>query len=542
MSAESLIPWFIVAVVLLVSWRQHQLYKEELAARVRAEVTSQAKELALQRTHQAVESAADAIAIVDFCGASLYQNQANFALFGYTLEELNALPGAAVLFAKPSIADEIQASLQKGISWSGEIDLKAKAGRVIPAFVRADVIRDEQSQPVGIFCVFTDITGHRERTKALSEERRRLEVTIDSIGDAIVTTDTQGHVSWMNRAAEQLTGWSHAEACGQSINRVVSLLDETSRCDLEVPVRADGDVGASSTQYLGGVLVTRDCRERLVAAVSTALGSETSAPRGRVLILRDITNERRVAGEKERVGRLESLALLAGIIAHDFANLLTGILGHLSLAQTADGVSEEIAMRLSEVEHASLRARDLTKQLLTFAKGGTLEKRTVELGAVIREAIAFAMHDAGAVVTECQISEDLWPIEADESQLGQVITNLALNAVQAMSDRGLLRISACNVEAAPASIPDLGQQAAVHVSVVDTGPGIPAENLGKIFDPFFTTKSKGVGLGLATVYSIVRKHGGHVQVESKVGFGTRFDIYLPVERVPAPIVQSRMDG
>ena len=539
MSFAPLLPWFVVLMVLLLSWWQQRRYRKELNVRQSTEATLHATETTLQRMYQAIESASDAIGIGDFSGTSLYHNRAHRDLFGYSVEELNAIPEAGVLFADVKTAGEIHASLQKGRSWSGEVEVKSKGGRCIPAFVRADIIRDENNVPVGIFGVFTDITERRQAAQALVDERQRLAITLESIGEGVITTDQSGRVDRLNHVAEQLTGWSQQDARGQLMATVLPLFDEQSRLPRLAVTTGDRTGSQHPIGKFSCVLVMRDGRERLIAAMATPLRSDELSEQGAVVVFRDIADDRRLAEEKERTTRLESLGLLAGGIAHDFANLLTAIMGHLSLAQTTEHLPQEAAVSLSEVERAAWRARDLTKQLLTFAKGGTLQRSLVALGGVIRESVAFAMHDAGGVVTEFQVPDDLWPVDADEGQLGQVINNLALNAVQAMGQRGLLRIVARNVEPGVLSVGGLAGRAAVHVQLVDTGPGIPAESLSKIFDPFFTTKAKGTGLGLATVYSIVKKHGGHIHVESKLGLGTTFDVYLPAERVPTSTVRER---
>ena len=244
-------------------------------------------------------------------------------------------------------------------------------------------------------------------------------------------------------------------------------------------------------------------------------------------MFRDITVERARAIERERANKLESLGLLAGGIAHDFANLLTIIISHLSLAQLTRGLPENLNSRLTEVERAAWRAKDLTQQLLTFAKGGTPEKSTLSLESLLRESVGFALQSAaGGTAGHFAIAPDLWLVEADSGQLGQVFNNLALNAVQAMENRGTLRVTAENLDPGPDQGPVLAAHRAVHISLADNGPGISPENLARIFDPFFTTKKTGTGLGLATVYTIVNNHGGRLTVDSTVDVGTTFHLYL----------------
>mgnify|MGYP001551029351 CR=1 FL=1 len=190
-------------------------------------------------------------------------------------------------------------------------------------------------------------------------------------------------------------------------------------------------------------------------------------------------------------------------------------------------LSSGVLPRLAAAERAAWRAKDLTQQLATFAKGGQPQKKPVAIEEIIRESVAFALHAAAGVEARHDIPADLWLVEADIGQLAQVFNNLALNAVQAMNGRGTLTVTAENLpDAAEAPTPGAPARM-VCVRIADDGPGIPPENLAKIFDPFFTTKASGTGLGLATVYSIVKKHGGRIGVDSTVGQGTTFRIHLP---------------
>lgn len=536
MSFGSALPWFLLGTVLAVGFWLGWRFRAEALRRTQAELALRSAQSNLLRISHAVESASDAIGIGDFEGNSLYHNRAHVALLGYTVAELNALPGEGSLFADPAVGKEILEVVRAGRSWSGETELKTKEGRRIPALVRADIILDQEKKPVGIFGVFTDITERRRATNGLEAERRRLSATLQSIADGVITTDAQGRVERMNRVAEKLTGWTQAEAQRLPLSTVLNLREEVGRESGAgaSPIKERGDVAGERS----AILVRRDGEERVIAEKWTPLPSPEGGHAGAVLVVRDISVERRSADERERANKLESLGLLAGGIAHDFSNLLTGIMGNLSLAQSADYASGEMTKYLNDIERASWRARDLTQQLLTFAKGGEPVKKIVELDGIVRESVAFALHSAPQVTARFVLPRTLWLVSADPGQLGQVINNLALNAVQAMAKRGTLLIMAENLEPGAAQGIALSGGRAVHVSLTDTGAGISPENLAKLFDPFFTTKTTGTGLGLATVYSIVKKHGGWIDVESTLGYGTTFHIYLPA--APAGAVAERL--
>jgi nitrogen-specific signal transduction histidine kinase/CheY-like chemotaxis protein len=255
-----------------------------------------------------------------------------------------------------------------------------------------------------------------------------------------------------------------------------------------------------------------------------------------VLVLRDVTERSRLEVELERASKLESVGILAGGIAHDFNNILAVIMGNLTLAQLDPATAGTPAVRwLQEAERAALRARDLTQQLLTFAKGGDPVRTAVRLPEVVREAAEFALHGS-PVRAEFDLGEDLWAAEVDRSQISQVVQNLVINALQAMRDGGIVRLAVHNAELEEGQQPPLPAGRYLELAITDTGSGISADHLARIFEPYFTTKQQGSGLGLATVYSITRKHQGHVAVESELGRGTTFRLWLPAARhaPPAP--------
>ncbi|MBA4136510.1 MAG: hypothetical protein C0518_04250 [Opitutus sp.] len=240
----------------------------------------------------------------------------------------------------------------------------------------------------------------------------------------------------------------------------------------------------------------------------------------------DITARRRLESELMRASKLEAVGILAGGIAHDFNNILTVVLGNVTLAEMDTAHESSVRRMLHDAKRATLRARDLTQQLLTFAKGGDPVRAAIALPELLRESAEFGMHGAKSRL-ELDLPEDLWPANADKGQLAQVVQNLVINAVQAMPNGGFVRIRAGNASLPAQTVGNLNAGDYVKISVSDTGTGIAPEHLAKIFDPYFTTKQQGSGLGLATVYSILRKHQGHIEVESRLGEGTTFHLWLP---------------
>jgi two-component system, cell cycle sensor histidine kinase and response regulator CckA len=245
------------------------------------------------------------------------------------------------------------------------------------------------------------------------------------------------------------------------------------------------------------------------------------------LLKRDSTENHRMKEESFRAQKLESLGILAGGIAHDFNNSLTAILGNINLAKLRATSGDPLFQRLVEAERACSRAKSLTDQLLTFAKGGMPIKRVGSVASLLKESVAFALRGSN-VGCEFSIPPDLWAVEFDEGQMSQVINNLIINACQAMPDGGIIAVKAQNVVgyAHDSESPDQPGRH-VKISITDHGVGIPAENMERIFDPYFTTKKKGTGLGLATSYAIIRSHSGWIGVDSEPASGSTFHIHLP---------------
>jgi two-component system, cell cycle sensor histidine kinase and response regulator CckA len=247
-------------------------------------------------------------------------------------------------------------------------------------------------------------------------------------------------------------------------------------------------------------------------------------------VVMDLTERKRVEDAHLILSKLESTGILAGGIAHDFNNLLAVMLGNLELARMVAQPRGGLAMHLEEAQKAVWTARDLTQQLITFAKGGTPVREVISLSGVIREAVTFSLRGS-PVKCEFFISPDLWRMEADKSQIGQVIWNLTLNAREAMPEGGTMSVRAENVELGSEMGLPLPPGEYVKLTIADQGVGIPERILPRIFDPYFSTKERGnqrgMGLGLTICHSILQNHGGAITVVSKEGVGTTFQIYLP---------------
>ncbi len=418
-------------------------------------------------------------------------------------------------------------AFEDGQAHTHEAQVTDKDGRALNFQCTAKVaLRDENDNPTAVIEVSRDITALKQAAEALNSEKERLAVTLRSIGDAVIATDRDERVTLMNPVAENLTGWTEAEARGRHLAEVFKIVDKASGQPSTNPVQqvlATGQIQEISNHTL---LIGRDGRRYNIADSAAPIMDRGQIISGVVLVFRDVTAAQRTEAELLKIEKLRSLGVLAGGIAHDFNNFLTGIIGNLSLAKVDLAPHDRLYPHLNEMEKAALRAKDLTQQLLTFSKGGQPVKTLTRIDRLVREAALFALRGSN-VRAQFAFPEDLWLARVDSGQIGQVIHNLVINADQVMPEGGIITISGVNMPHAPEAHQNLAPGPCVRITVRDQGTGITKEHLNRIFDPYFTTKQKGSGLGLTVVYSIIEKHEGHVAVASELGAGTTFTIYLP---------------
>ena len=388
-----------------------------------------------------------------------------------------------------------------------------------------------------------DVTERRRFEQEIAADKESLAVTLRSIEDGVITTDVQGKIIMINNAGENLTGWTSKEAIGHSLKSVYNIA-----IDLQAQARAQKTGSRNEAQSIllsmpeNATLRSRQGREYVIEQVASPIRDSKNEVAGVVLVFRDITERQRNEAERRKAETLEQLGLLAGGIAHDFNNLLTAIIGNISLASLLLPPNDEMGTRLNDAKNASMRARDLAQQLLTFARGGAPIKKTASIGKLIQDTVSFSLRGSHSR-SEFLFGADLWPAEIDPGQISQVIANLVVNADQAMPNGGTLRVSCDNFsydsDTSPA-VTDLTPGDYIRIAIRDEGVGISEDCIKRIFDPYFTTKPKGNGLGLATTYSIVKNHNGLITVESKVHYGSTFMIYLPALRhQPVPVEPPR---
>jgi len=373
-----------------------------------------------------------------------------------------------------------------------------------------------------LLVMLRDVTQRRTSEIALRREKERLAVTLDSIADAVIATDSNGIVERMNQAASKLTGVSDQEATGKPLAQVLRLKDPESGKFIT-------DLSKESIEGWGKVglpLVRKDKALFLVTIEVRYILDEAGNHHGSVTVLRDVTAEKKAEDENFKHEKLNSISLLAGGIAHDFNNMLTAILGNLSVARMNMAADDENAKKLLAAETAALQAKSLTQQLLTFSKGGVPSLEITTIDQVVEESAQFVLRGSNV---KCEVKKEkgLWAVDADKGQISQVVNNLIINADQAMPSGGTITVKLRNCILRNAEVPGLKPGKYVCIEVADQGIGISPENMKRVFDPYFTTKDDGNGLGLASSYSIVRSHFGAIRVESEVDRGTSFYVYLP---------------
>ncbi len=381
--------------------------------------------------------------------------------------------------------------------------------------------------------VMVDITEQREAERAVRESEARYRELFEHAVGGVYRSTPSGQFIAVNPAMARMFGFERPGAMLEWSQR------HTIAADFYVhPSRRDEFLGMvkNSDRVINfeSEVRARDGGTFWISEDVRVVRGSRGEPLYFEGFVSDITARRRLETEMARASKLEAVGILAGGIAHDFNNILTVVLGNVTLAEMDTAPDHSVRRMLRDAKRATLRARDLTQQLLTFAKGGDPVRTAVKLPELLQEAANFALHGAKAR-GEYKIAPDLWPANADKGQLGQVVQNLVINSVQAMPEGGVVAIAAQNAELIAGSnqLP-LGPGRYVHVRVTDQGTGIAAEHLPRIFDPYFTTKQHGSGLGLATVYSILKKHQGHIEVESQLGVGTTFHLWLPAAAASAP--------
>jgi PAS domain S-box-containing protein len=367
-----------------------------------------------------------------------------------------------------------------------------------------------------------------DMNNTIINEKTQLAVTLNSIGDGVISVDINGKVVMLNPEAANMTGWTFEEAQGQDITNIFKIVKEGSDLKLDSPIEKVLKTGEIVELANHTELISKTGKRISIADSGAPVRNSEGEIIGVVLVFRDVTKEQEYFEEKLKFQKLESIGVLAGGIAHDFNNLLMGIHGNLLLAIDYDDLNDEVLGLLDTANKATQRATKLTKQLLTFSKGGEPTIHSVAIEKVVEDAAEFILTGSN-IKCFFSVEKKLWKAKADKGQISQVIENLILNARQSMPNGGEINISINNVLEEEVKDNNLEKGQYISIMIKDNGCGIDKESLNKIFDPYFSTKSAGSGLGLATVFSIIKKHDGKIKVDSEKENYTVFTIYLHAE-------------
>jgi PAS domain S-box-containing protein len=360
-----------------------------------------------------------------------------------------------------------------------------------------------------------------QQLKANEQVLRIYKKSIDHAEDLISAINTRYEFVFINGAFERYYGVSQGSIAGKTVSAVMGKAEfsATAKDFIDRAFRGERSQYEIRHTFAGPGLRT------MQVSYYPLSGDEGTDPIV-IQVLRDISDRKKTEEERQKVQRLETVGQLAAGIAHDFNNILGGIFGFISLAKMSAPHQGEVAQYLEGALSAYTQAKNLTQQLLTFSRGGLPVKKHMHVDPLIKEAASLSL-SGSAVRPILRLSDNLSPVEIDEGQIHQMLGNLIINARQAMPKGGEVIISAKNLTVKEREIPELPAGAYVQISIIDSGIGIAPEHLPHIFEPFFTTKQEGSGLGLSICFSIIKKHGGHITVESELGKGSAFTLFLP---------------
>lgn len=471
----------------------------------------------------------DAILLLDLSTEKIVDfNKMTEKMLGYSSEELS---GLSISEVHPHDINKFKqfshSILTQGKGKTDELSCLTKNGDLIPVEVSASLIKIRGE--TFLLALVRDISSRQVAARALRDSRKNLQTILNSIGDAVIATDTKGFITQINPVAQKLTGWIWDQAYGRKLTEVFHIIDSQTRERVESPVEqviTTYKIVATANQ---SILIAKDGSEYHISDSAAPIIDDRAKILGVVLIFRDITEYFLLEEELFKIRNLKSIGVLAGGIAHDFNNILTGLFGNIELAINLMDENNPTCRYLKTAYKELDRATSLTSQLLTFSKGGEPHLSIINFKQVIHEAIKFNLAGSG-IKAHYDIAEDLWPIKADKGQIAQVMASLVLNASQAMEHIGNLFITAKNIQ-------KIDQQY-VELILRDEGCGIKQADLAKVFDPYFSTKGSESGLGLATSHSIITKHQGYIKVDSIENIGTIFKVYLPAE--PAIVIETKV--
>ncbi|MFO7937246.1 MAG: PAS domain S-box protein [Kiritimatiellia bacterium] len=465
-------------------------------------------------------------------------------IIGYSADELAPVTGE--IWRKTTHPEDLEKAQKKlDDLFRGKTDYydvefrqKHKSGKWVWINSRGKVIEwTDNHEPLYVSGIHLDITSRKTAENAVRESKENLRVTLQSIGDAVIATNTAGRITWMNPVAEKLTEWSSDEAQGKHFESVFNVTNSQTRKKIENPVERVLKSGNPINLTGHTTLISRKGKEYRIADSGAPIRDTKDKIIGVVLVFRDVTNEYALQEQLRQAQKMEAIGQLAGGIAHDFNNMLQAILGYAEIAQGKLYHPDILRESMDQIIKAGTQAKIVTSQLLAFSRRQVLQMTVLDLNEVISDLNKIILRLIGEHIhLDIQTDSRIIAIKADRNQLGQILTNICVNARDAMPEGGTVTIKTSrvifdkkycekNVWAKP------GEYAVM--SITDNGCGISEETAGQVFDPFFSTKEfgKGSGLGLSTVYGLVQQHNGIIRIKSELKKGTTVTVYLPhVER------------
>jgi PAS domain S-box-containing protein len=513
------------------------------------------EELAGQKAmlQQILDTSIVAIFLVDKAGRITHSNRRMAEMFGYAMDDL--IGREYVEMVHPAEREEGRRKMLALLaSEIAAVDLERhywrKDGMEFWGHLAGRRFHDVRGNELGLIGVISDVTERKLAEEALKESERSLATLMGNLPGMAYRcrSDREWTMEYVSEGILELTGYQPADLLGNAKVAYNDLIDpEDQQAVWDAVQQAVRQKQKFTLNYR---IRAADGREKWVWEQGQGVFSEGGELLALEGFITDVSERRLLEEERLKTEKLESIGTLAGGIAHDFNNLLQGVFGYISMARMTFDQKEKSLAMLEQAEKALHQSVSLTSQLLTFSKGGKPVKSVIDLRPVIENAAKFALSGSRSSFL-LDIEPDLWQADADGGQVGQVIQNIVLNADQAMPLGGRVAISARNVPASDAaSHPGLERCDYLVIGIEDQGIGIQEAYLDKIFDPYFTTKEKGSGLGLATSYSIIRNHGGLIEVGSVPGKGSVFRIYLPADRAkdslsaerpqPAPARKARV--
>lgn len=502
-----------------------------------------------ERMRLILDTAFDAFIGADAAGLVTDWNEQAATMFGWSREEALGQEVAALIFP-PGIRERYREDLRR---YQNMEETRMLNRRLETTGLRRDQtefpmeltlwpLRAGQSVVYSAFIRDLSLQKRAEAAKReLAQQHDRLlwqlRLQIERMPLAYILFDRDCRVADWNPAAERIFGYSKEEVLGmgEPYEKIITSEALQPLASLRQRLQA----GDMSVQWVCENR-TRDGRTILCEWHNTPLIEEDGSFGGLLSLVQDVTEKHRLEEQLRQAQKMEAIGRLAGGIAHDFNNLLTVITGYSDLALQELPQDHPLAEIVAQIRQASLRAADLTRQLLAFRRRQVLQPVVLDLNTLLEEMEKMLRRLIGEdIELVLRLQEGLWPVRVDRGQMEQVLLNLVVNARDAMPRGGKLRLETANLmlEAAAASQAELPQGAYVVLAVGDTGQGMDAATQARIFEPFFTTKGpeQGTGLGLATVYGIIKQSGGHITVESEVGRGSCFKVYLPrEEQTPSP--------